>query len=749
MELDQNQNIVNFQKPENKEEKEEEINPEEYYGLSLDKLKKIPLRKLLPDDYLKNLDSNFKYFCKQIRKNMQEENYEIIGITGFPGCQPKNSRVLMANGEFKNIQDIKIGDYVLSPQFNGKNIYSKVLSTSFYLCKNIYEVKELNRNNKSLYFCSNNHLIPFYRKKFGRYNGKRNYKDKQWLITHHTAEEYSNISNDSKNRHKISFSSFLIEKFKDRINCKIEPYSLGVFLGDGSYSSIPKLNRKNKRWLGITSNNFEILEEISKHYPISNIYQKNGTTAKSYTFSINSNFANLLTEYNLEGKNSGNKFIPKEALYSDSEYRKKLLAGLIDTDGYYDSGGYEILTKSEQLSKDIEFLIYSLGGRCYIKKVKKSIKKINFTGEYFRIRFYLKDLSLPLKVKYKIKKESSIYLSSNRLAIDCKKSNENLIVYGLELDSPSKWYITDNFMVTHNTGKSQITSVLGCLIDKNYSFGNNINFIPTANQIEKDYLKLPMFSFLHIDEASRSIHKHKWYEKTQQKLATMYDVERENHYICSGLIMPRFTNFAENFRNFFIKYWINIICRSIVIVYRRDEDKDTKDPWNLDENIKLKKKYWGHKRIFERSVSDIIRMEQKTKNYWFYFTIPEIPKEVWSIYKALKKQSRVELRENESKNEIEDYKTRLEREKLNRWKQVILLRNKGNTYDEIAITIGKSSNTIKRDLAEIRVYHRLKGDVYGLRLEEGNSTPKDTNNNIYNLKDMDKNKINPSEFNIP
>lgn len=67
------------------------------------------------------------------------------------------------------------------------------------------------------------------------------------------------------------------------------------------------------------------------------------------------------------------------------------------------------------------------------------------------------------------------------------------------------------------TGKSLLTGVMGMLIDDSYNFKDNICFIPSASEIEKTYLNLPMYSFLHIDEASRSVHKHKWYEKTQQK----------------------------------------------------------------------------------------------------------------------------------------------------------------------------------------------------------------------------------------
>ena len=118
-------------------------------------------------------------------------------------------------------------------------------------------------------------------------------------------------------------------------------------------------------------------------------------------------------------------------------------------------------------------------------------------------------------------------------------------------------------------GKSQLGVVIGVLVDYEYTFFNNICFIPTSKEIEEKYLSLPMYSVLHIDEASRGIHKHKWHDKIQQKLNELYDTDREGHYLCTILIMPRFQNFAENFRNFRIKYWINIIDRGIAIYWFR------------------------------------------------------------------------------------------------------------------------------------------------------------------------------------
>jgi len=290
-------------------------------------------------------------------------------------------------------------------------------------------------------------------------------------------------------------------------------------------------------------------------------------------------------------------------------------------------------------------------------------------------------------------------------------------------------------------GKSQLAAVMGVLIDDKYTFKKNICFIPTAKGIEKIYLSLPMFSYLQIDEASRSIHKHKWYEKTQQKLITLYDTERENHFLCSALLMPRFNNFTENFRNFFIKYWINIIARGIAIVYRRDEDKDTKDPWNIDFNSKLKMKYWRGKRVFERTASDIVRMEQKTKNYWFYFEIPEIPPDVWDAYKELKAGSRVELRETE---EVQDYESKTKRKKMAKWKRIIELKNNGLTNVETGVELDMGAEAIRRNLHQIEAYHKRKGAIDGMVL--ATTDPEGVINNTYNRSSSTKSVEVPAEF---
>ncbi len=121
---------------------------------------------------------NMDNFVEMIRAiQTKDDNDVLIGTTGRRGCQPKGSKVLMADGELKNIEDIKQGDLVLSPQEDGSHMYSKVLETTQWDCKENYDVIDINRKKRYLYSCSYNHLIPiFHNKRINHFTAKQCFK---------------------------------------------------------------------------------------------------------------------------------------------------------------------------------------------------------------------------------------------------------------------------------------------------------------------------------------------------------------------------------------------------------------------------------------------------------------------------------------------------------------------------------------------------------------------------------------------
>jgi len=487
----------------------------------------------------------------------------------------------MANGEWKNIEDIKVNDLLLSPQKDGTHLFSKVKKTTQWFSDDNYDVVELNRNKRKLYSCSHNHLIPLNYKVSPRKNGKRLAKDRYWDIRHYQADYYSKLSTKRTKKDSTTLSSFTIQYFKDRKNCQIEPYTLGVLLGDGSMT---------KNHLSITTMNPEVMEEVSKFYKVMRVSRKQGTEAKDYHFSkriVNPLYGNLI-KYNLYKANSGTKFIPREALLSDIEYRKKLLAGLIDTDGYLSKkNGYSICTKSERLSNDILNLVYSLGGRGTIRKVKKGIKKLNFVGEYYDVSFYLGKIELPIKIKRKIRDDKFFYISANRVSIDVKKSKPEM-VYGFEIDSPSNWYVTDNWMITHNSGKSVLAQQAALYCDHTFCL-DRVVFNPEKFEEAIDKSK-PEQAIVVYDEAYGGLNSKSVLSATSQILVKrMTEIGMKRLFIF--IVMPCFFDM-----NKYIAIWRS---RALLHVYHSNYNRGRFACWSGEKKKELYvlgKKFYNYRK---------------------------------------------------------------------------------------------------------------------------------------------------------
>jgi len=110
-------------------------------------------------------------------------------------------------------------------------------------------------------------------------------------------------------------------------------------------------------------------------------------------------------------------------------------------------------------------------------------------------------------------------------------------------------------------------------------------------------------------------------------------------------------------------------------------------------------------------MSVVVRMEQQTLNYWFYFNVPEIPKDIWKDYQELKADSRNVSKVFDINTDIENYQDRLNREKLDRWQRIKDLEQQGiKTAIEQAVYLKCSEATIRRIWREMRTMEKIKGN---------------------------------------
>ena len=158
-------------------------------------------------------------------------------------------------------------------------------------------------------------------------------------------------------------------------------------------------------------------------------------------------------KYNLKNKYSYEKHIPSHYLYSNIEDRKELLAWLLDTDWTVDKRGRATFTTtSKQLSKDIIFLLQSLGS---VPIVSTRIPNYSYKGEKKKWRLaYTISINTNF-IPFKLQRHIDRYNDLIRLVPSKSiKSIEYLWKKKctcIKVDSEDELFVANNFTLTHNT----------------------------------------------------------------------------------------------------------------------------------------------------------------------------------------------------------------------------------------------------------------------------------------------------------
>jgi len=253
-------------------------------------------------------------------------------------------------------------------------------------------------------------------------------------------------------------------QFKKR-NLLLEPYLLGVLLGDGCF-------RRNGM-IDLSTPDIEILEKIKNMLPVGIKIKKKKRDNYDYTLikntkqnDYNNKLNKIIEGYGLRGKKSVEKYIPEEYLFSSCEDRVKLLQGLLDTDGSvtHHDNHIEYSTSSKVLGEQVKFLVESLGGTV---KLTSRIPWYTYNGEK-RIgkRSYRLTVALPREIKpFTLKKKADFYHPRKKYqpyrAITKIESVGEKECQCVKVDAEDGLFVIDHCIVTHNT--IQALSWLGSL----------------------------------------------------------------------------------------------------------------------------------------------------------------------------------------------------------------------------------------------------------------------------------------------
>lgn len=229
----------------------------------------------------------------------------------------------------------------------------------------------------------------------------------------------------------------------------VDPYILGVLLGDGSYRTTP--------YFTILTSDGEIADEVERRLPagdrlVRTVYPSRPNMTR---YSIHGGRVmqglrelGLVVGYKQPGTGS-NKFVPPIYLVSSVQQRLDLLRGLMDTDGCASAGGtgsrgkvgsvYKFVGSSENLVRSVVELSRSLGGI--------GSYRIDRSGyHYASIRGGLNPFFLARKAeRWSPAKRRRLRVVSVRRTGDWVKQR------CLKVSNPDELYITRDYVLTHNT----------------------------------------------------------------------------------------------------------------------------------------------------------------------------------------------------------------------------------------------------------------------------------------------------------
>lgn len=368
-----------------------------------------------------------------------------------------DSKVLTPSG-FVRMGDIKVGDTVLAS--NGD--LSKVIGV---FPQGEVDLYRITMSDGSSVECCDEHLWWTYNK-----SDRKNGKGRRCPTTQHkyqgSAKSLKEIRNSlryqrkdgkKERNHQIPMVNNI--DFPDQ-EVPIDPYVLGCLLGDG-YLRTHTIN--------YSSADQDLLEEIRSLIPqelelsiisqgkaYSNPYdyiirkKKNVKTVNSILIAIN--------ELGLNDKRSHEKFVPECYKINSKEKRIAIINGLLDTDGTVDKnrGKLSFDTASILLAKDMQFLVQSVGGTASINPKRRFY---TYKGEHKKGKIsYNLQIKLPKNIEpFRLKRKLNIYKEYVNTMYEPKRMIENVEYVGKKeaqcilIDHPSHLFVTDNFIVTHNT----------------------------------------------------------------------------------------------------------------------------------------------------------------------------------------------------------------------------------------------------------------------------------------------------------
>jgi hypothetical protein len=337
---------------------------------------------------------------------------DLLGEKVIAFAQPLTSKVLTPVG-WRLMGDLKVGDEVIDPDTGGEAYVQGVFPQG---SKPTYKITMKSGAQTE---ATGDHLWLM------QSATDRN-RGKGWRLR--TTEQIIRQGLQRKNKNGTTANKALLpvpvaSRFLSNESLPIPPYTLGVLLGDGDIVSGSVV--------------FGVAPPKDDHG-----FNANGANV----------YKNALRNMGLYGSHSHNKFIPEVYLRASVGERLELLKGLLDTDGCCTKLGYvNFRVTSQRLASDVAELVRSLGGLATTPQASSSVYTLH--GEKLRGRdCWAVSIRLPVN-PFHLKRKADRWKSN--VAMHNPISKIEYIgekeCQCIRVSSKRSLYITDDYVVTHNT----------------------------------------------------------------------------------------------------------------------------------------------------------------------------------------------------------------------------------------------------------------------------------------------------------
>lgn len=344
------------------------------------------------------------------------------------GCHAPGHRVLLADGSLRQVEDVRVGELLMGPDGIGREVTA--------LHHGLDQMFQIRPVKGDPFVVNAGHLLALRRTGTG---------DPVRCVV--SVAEW--LGWPAKRRHLWKLERHAVERFNRPMQpMAVDPHFLGVLIGDGCLV----------RSASVSTPDPEIIAEVHENAAALGLsvreHRHANNPAPSLFLSTPRGQPNPLLDW--LGANglrvlSGEKRIPDAYLYADRATREQLLAGLLDTDGHLTSGGYDWVTKSPELGRQVLFLARSLGLAAYGRVTEKSCQG-GHRGCYLRVSISGDCSRLPLRVERK-------QAAPRRQVKNCLVTG-----FSVELVGPGEYfgfsvtgdrlYLDETFTAHHNSGKT-------------------------------------------------------------------------------------------------------------------------------------------------------------------------------------------------------------------------------------------------------------------------------------------------------